>query len=99
MNTWRLSATAAGDLLRIGRYSRRKWGKPHSDRYLAGLHSRFAILAERPGVGITRDEISPGLRSFPFRVHVIYYRRIATGVRVVRVLDGRRRPERLLAGH
>jgi len=99
VNIWRLSATAAGDLLRIGRYSRRKWGKPHADRYLAGLDDRFTLLAESPGAGITRDRISPGLRSFPFRVHVIYYRQIATGVRVVRVLDGRRRPERLLAGH
>lgn len=99
MSTWRLAATAAGDLLRIGRVSRRKWGKAHADRYLAGLHRRFALLAENPGAGTTRDKISPGLRGFPFRVHVIYYRQVATGVRIVRVLDGRRRPERLLAGH
>jgi toxin ParE1/3/4 len=63
---------------------------------LAGLEATFALLARNPGVGAACDDIKPGLRRFPWKAHVIYYRIVEDGVRIVRVLHGRQEPQRFL---
>jgi toxin ParE1/3/4 len=93
---WKLAASAAGDLLRAGRYSRRRWGTRQAETYLAELEAKFAVLASNPHAGPARDEIRPGLRSFPHKAHVIYYRIVEDGVRIVRILHARRRVQRFL---
>ena len=43
-----------------------------------------------PLMGREGGELSPGLRSFPVGRHVIFYRPMANGVEIARVLDGAR---------
>jgi toxin ParE1/3/4 len=43
-----------------------------------------------PVIGRTREELSHGLRSFPFGRYVIFYRLNEYGVEIVRVLHGAR---------
>lgn len=51
---------------------------------------RFQLLASRPGLGLTRDELSAGLRSFPLERYVIFYRAIPNDIDVVRLLHSAR---------
>jgi toxin ParE1/3/4 len=37
-------------------------------------------------MGREREELAPGLRSFPFRRYLIFYRLFAGGIEIVRVL-------------
>jgi toxin ParE1/3/4 len=41
-------------------------------------------------MGRTRDELAPGIRSFPFSRYLLFYLPISDGIDVVRVLHGAR---------
>ena len=59
------------------------------DAYRGAINQAFATLSANPQIGRAQDEIAPGLRSFPVRQHVIYYR-VGTGtLTIVRILHGR----------
>lgn len=59
-------------------------------RMIDTFDEKFKLLADFPGAGPARDELSPGLRSFPVGNYVIFYRKAADGIEVVRVLHGAR---------
>ena len=48
------------------------------------------MIADSPMIGRTREELAPGLRSFPVGNHVIFYRSVKNGIEVIRVLHGAR---------
>lgn len=55
------------------------------------LRSRFRLVAEAPGtIDHARDELRPGIRGFPVRPHVIFFRYTADEIEIVRVLHARR---------
>jgi toxin ParE1/3/4 len=87
--TIRITAQAVADLERVKRQSIRGWGRRHALGYINGLERRFQFLLERPLLGVPRDDLYPGLRSFPQSVHVIYYLTLDDGIRVVRVMHQR----------
>jgi toxin ParE1/3/4 len=45
-------------------------------------------------MGRTRDDLSPGLRSYPVGDHIVFYRVTATELIVRRIVHGRRELER-----
>lgn len=47
-------------------------------------------LAEFPGMDPQRDELQPGLRSFPIGNYLLIYRAVPGGIELVRVLHGAR---------
>lgn len=47
-------------------------------------------LATEPFMGRARSEIARGLRSFPAKGYVVFYRPTEDAIEVVRVIDGRR---------
>jgi toxin ParE1/3/4 len=53
------------------------------------------MLARTPRMGRVRDELAPGLRSFPIGDYLIFYRNVPKGIAVVRVLSGYRDIESL----
>jgi toxin ParE1/3/4 len=61
-----------------------------ADRHLRNLVSRFPTLASMPEMERLREELAARLRSFPVGSYVIFYRPIAGGVEIVRVLHGAR---------
>ena len=68
-----------------------------ADRFVDGIYLTCnQTLAYNPRIGRTREELSPGLRSFPYRDYAIFYRIAITGVEVVRVFHGRRDIEPLI---
>ena len=61
-----------------------------SATYKAVIDRALRELTEFPNLGRARDEISPGLRSFPAGSHVIYYRVTETELIVTRIVHGSR---------
>ena len=89
MNQYRVSDAARSDLDEIWFYIGRD-NPDAADKLIRAIVSRFATLGSMPLMGRQREELSPGLRSFPVGRYVIFYRPMENGVEIVRVLDGAR---------
>ena len=63
--------------------------------FLRTLNDKMEAKAKNPLMGRERDEVMPGLRSFPFGRYVIFYQPLQDGIDVVRVLHGARDLESL----
>ena len=61
-----------------------------ADRWVDQLDEKLRLLATQPSMGRARDELSRGLRSFPFGRYVIFYEPLDDGIDVVRVLHSAR---------
>ena len=61
-----------------------------ADRWVDQLDEKLQLLATQPLMGRARDELSAGLRSFPFGRYVIFHMPIDGGIDVVRVLHSAR---------
>jgi len=89
MGLYLVSPQAAQDLQQINDYLFDK-NPDIADRLLTVLTQKFDILAKFPNMGRRRDELSAFLRSFPVEDYLIFYRPIAEGIEVVRVVSGYR---------
>jgi toxin ParE1/3/4 len=87
---YRLSASAAQDLIGIYSDGAARHGEAQADAYLTNLESAFDLLAEFPAVANERPEFNPPVRIFPKRAHVIVYIiEDDGGVLILRVRHGR----------
>ncbi len=77
---------AERDLGGIIDYTVQEWGVSQANTYLDGLESRAQLLAENPGLGMAREILSEGLLSFPYESHILYYKKHARGIVIVRIL-------------
>jgi toxin ParE1/3/4 len=84
------------DLVQIFRDYARKAGLRVADRFYAEAEATFARLAGMPGLGAPYEPDEPlyaGLRVAPvsrFRAYLVFYRPLADGIEVLRVLHGAR---------
>jgi toxin ParE1/3/4 len=91
---FRFSRRAEADLVSIGKYTLRTWGKAQTARYLGDLEAFCQTLADNPALGRTCDDIRPGLRRLEHGKHVIFCRRELTGILVSRILHQSMLPDR-----
>jgi plasmid stabilization system protein ParE len=91
MNEYRLTDPAKRDLREIWAWIA-KDSERNADRFLAQLLERFAKLAANPELGSECEHLGPGLRRFPFKRRVVYYR-AETPLLIVRVIHGARDQE------
>ena len=61
-----------------------------ADHWVDQLDAQLRLLATQPLMGRARDELAPGIRSFPFGRYLIFYVPISGGIDVVRILRGAR---------
>jgi toxin ParE1/3/4 len=61
-----------------------------ADDFLDRIEEKLQALARNPGMGRRREELLPGLQSFPVGNYVVFYREIKDGIDVIRVLRGSR---------
>jgi toxin ParE1/3/4 len=94
MATFQLSRRAEADLLRIGEFTLRKWGKSQAGRYLGELETCCQMLADNPALGRACDYVRPGLRRHEHGKHALFYRPGSDGILVSRILHQRMLPER-----
>jgi toxin ParE1/3/4 len=59
-----------------------------ANTWLERIESTFDMLAEMPHGGRARDDLMPGLRSFPVGNYIIFYQPVPDGVVVIRVMHG-----------
>ncbi|BAY02384.1 plasmid stabilization system protein [Anabaena cylindrica PCC 7122] len=56
------------------------------------------MLAQFPGMGRSRDDLLPELRSFPIKPYIIFYTPIDDGIEIIRVLHQSRDVNSLFTG-
>jgi toxin ParE1/3/4 len=61
-----------------------------ADRVIDSIVRHFALLARQPHAGRSREDIDPGVRSFPSGNYLIYYRESRSHVVISRILHGKR---------
>lgn len=93
MATFRLSRRADADLLGIGTYTLRTWGRAQAIRYLDELEACCQRLADNPATGRACDHVRPRLRRMEQGKHVVFFRREPGGIFVSRILHERMLPE------
>ena len=89
MAAYSLSEKAVSDLDGIYEYTILNFGLEQARAYLLGLHERFQILADTPGIGRSATQLAPNLRRHEYQSHIIFYNPTETGVLIVRVLHTR----------
>jgi toxin ParE1/3/4 len=94
MAKFRLSRRAEVDLLSIGEFTLREWGKSQAARYIGELETCCQMLADNPALGRPCDHVRPGLRRHEHGKHVLFYRRESKGILISRILHQRMLPER-----
>jgi toxin ParE1/3/4 len=81
---------AKDDILNNWDYIAELGGIEAADRWVEQLDTTLSLLATQPLMGRLRDELAPGLRSFPFGRHVVFCLPLHDGIEVVRLLHGAR---------
>jgi toxin ParE1/3/4 len=94
MTQLRVSADARGDLADIWWFIAQN-NEPAADKIITTITKKFDELVVSPGMGRKRNELSPGLRSFPIGKYLILYQPIEDGIEIVRVVHGARDIEEL----
>ena len=84
MSRYELTQRAHCDLEEIDDYLARRDPKAARD-FLIRVIEVFELLAEHPEAGRRRPELKIGVRSFPLRSHIVYYRIAAQCVQILRV--------------
>jgi len=90
-----LSRSAESDLIEIWVYVA-EGSVEGADRLIAKIQRQCQVLAEAPGTGRRRDDLLPGIRSFPVVRYVLFYREADEGIEVARVRSGYRDLRRIL---
>lgn len=89
MSTFRLTHAAKQDLLAIGRYTQKTWGREQRNRYLVMLDGCFSLLAREPQKGRACEEIRPGYRKYHAGRHLIFYREADQHIEIIRIFHDR----------
>ena len=89
MGRIRRTQQAKEDLVEILKHLRGLSEKA-ADRVADEIDQKLHLLAQFPMLGTARDEFSFGLRSAATGNHVIFFRPLSDGIRVIRILYGRR---------
>ena len=92
-----LSPEAQADLVDIWEYIKRESSEEVADHVANAILDKIAFLAERPGVGHTRPDLSAKpVKFFTVYSYLIVYRPEATPLQALTVLHGHRDIGRLL---
>jgi toxin ParE1/3/4 len=80
---------ALNDLTQIWDYIADE-SEERADAFIATIDGKFQTLSQYPAMGRRREDLAPGLRSFPVGRYLIFYVALTNGVDIVRVLHGSR---------
>jgi toxin ParE1/3/4 len=85
MSLYRLSKEAEQDLEDLWVYLGER-NDIAADLQVAKLLDRFPMLAQFPAMGISRNQMLEGLRSFPVKPYIIFYILIPDGIEILRII-------------
>ena len=64
-------------------------GEAQTDAYVAGLFDALNLITGNPALGRARPEFAEGVRSFPYREHLVFYVVHEDMITVIRVLGAK----------
>ncbi|MCB2184691.1 MAG: type II toxin-antitoxin system RelE/ParE family toxin [Desulfobulbaceae bacterium] len=67
-----------------------------ADKFLDTILEQCRLLCSSPEMGRLREELLPGVRSFPTKRYVIFYRIALSTIEIIRILSGYRDIESIL---
>jgi toxin ParE1/3/4 len=85
----RITPRASSDLIEIWSYIADD-SVASADAFIDKLYETIQLLAAKPGSGRHREELAPGIQSFPFGRYIIFYRVVSAAIEIVRVLHAAR---------
>jgi len=83
MPKFELSPEAENDFEYIGRDTQKRWGVKQRNKYLTELYDRFQWLADNPQLGLNRDDVKEGYRSYFQGSHTIFFRETNEGIEII----------------
>lgn len=92
------STAAYDDLEQIWNYLVNEASVAGADAQIVKIESACRTLADFPFAGRSRDTLVAGLRTIVAAPYIVFYRKNDAIVEIVRVLDGRRDIDAILAG-
>ncbi len=98
MSLLRISPRAGADLIEIWSYIADD-SVANADAFVDRLYETLQVLGRQPGSGRRREELAPGMQSFPYGRYVIFYRALMDAIEIVRILHGARDIESIFEGH
>jgi toxin ParE1/3/4 len=93
----RISPRASADLTEIWSYIADD-SVANADAFIDKLDETIQMLANQSGAGRRREELAPGILSFPFGRYVIFYHGNQDAIEIVRVLHGARDIQTIFEG-
>ena len=97
MSDVRISPRARSDLIEIWSYIADD-SVANADAFIDKLHGTIQVLAKQSGSGRHREELAPGILSFPFGRYIIFYRASQGAIEIVRILHGARDIQTIFEG-
>ena len=88
MALFELTEEAVADLESIYKYTNESFGATKAEQYLLSLEEVFLDLSNHNLLGRNRDEVRKGLRSIPWKEHLVFYKVVRKTPRILRVLHG-----------
>ncbi len=89
MSRLRISPRATADLLEIWSYIADD-SVANADAFVDKLYETIQTLGRQPGLGRRREELAPGIQSFPHGRYILFYRAVPGAIEIVRVLHSAR---------
>jgi toxin ParE1/3/4 len=89
MSRYTITNRAWRDLADIWIYTEENWSEAQAKSYTRSIDAGIRAIAADPSRGRACDGLRAGYFQFSAGSHVIFYRRIETGVEVVRILHQR----------
>ena len=86
----RVTAPASRDIEAIMDYVAANSSFDAAERLLDKIEDKCKKLISFPSMGQKRDQLALNVRSFPVDSYLIFYREIADGVEILRVVSGYR---------
>jgi toxin ParE1/3/4 len=94
-----LAPQAALDLFEIWQYIKEQTNVSTADRVESAIRKRMAVLAETPGAGHHRKDLTDqNVKFFPVYSYLIVYRPRTTPLQIASIIHGRRDVEQILKG-
>jgi toxin ParE1/3/4 len=81
-----LSPRVEADLAEIWDFTVKTWGEKQAEDYIRLLVGAIETVAENPRRGRRCDEVRKGYRKHLAGPHIIFFRKIKSGIDVIRIL-------------
>ena len=84
-----ISPRARGDLDEIWAHTVKHWGLDQAEDHVRQIGQHIEFVAAQPTLGRACPEVRAGYYKYPSGSHVVFYRLIAGGIDVARILHER----------